>query len=118
MSAGRPVSKAPYFAHVCLFQLRREVTDEEWLALRDYESGFLRSETCLHYRFSRNISRKAAGFDLVLFSIFASKAAKECYVSAPLHDELAAFMDRFVASAVVADSLESLSLPTHPKDPA
>jgi Stress responsive A/B Barrel Domain len=114
MSAGRPVSKAPYFTHVCLFQLRREVSDEEWLKLRDYESQFLRSETCLHYRFSRNISRKAAGFDLVLFSIFVSGAAKECYVAAPLHDELAAFMDRFVANTVVADSLELLSLPTQP----
>jgi hypothetical protein len=117
MSVG-PVSNAPYFAHICLFQLRREVTDEEWLKLRDYESKFLRSETCLHYRFSQNISRKSAGFELVLFSIFVSEASKECYVAVPLHNELAAFMDRFVESTVVADSLDLLSLPTHPKDSA
>jgi hypothetical protein len=94
------------------------MSDEEWLKLRDYESRFLKSETCLHYRFSRNMSRKAAGFDLVLFSIFANEAAKDCYVAAPLHDELAAFMDGLVASTVVADSLELLAFPTHSKDPA
>lgn len=55
------------------------------------------------YRFALNRSRKGAGFELVLDSSFASEVALREYVKAPIHDELAIFMDGFVEQTIVAD---------------
>jgi hypothetical protein len=50
-----------------------------------------------------NKSLKGAGFELVLDSSFASEGELRAYVEAPIHHELALFMDGFVEQTLVAD---------------
>ena len=97
------------FAHVCLFQLRRDLAAPEWVSLDAYAARFRASATCLHYRFPQNVSKKGGGFDLILFSLFSDAAAKARYVADPLHDDLTRFMDGFVGTTVVSDSHEEFA---------
>lgn len=90
--------------HVCLFRLKRNVSAAEMTKLEEYGAALRRENTSiLKYVFTGNQSRKHKDFTLVLYSEFVSQDAIRDYVKTPLHDELAAFMDGFVAETVVAD---------------
>lgn len=94
----------PPVRHVCLFRAKREVTAAEWAELARYADALKAADPAiLAYRFDRNAARKAQGYGLVLYSEFTDRAAIAAYVRTPLHDELARFMDRFVADTIVAD---------------
>ena len=89
--------------HVCLFRLRRELTDADVAELNRFAAEILRLPGVRSYRFAPNGSKKAAGFVLVLDSAFASEPDLRAYVAEPIHDALARFMDGFVEQTIVAD---------------
>lgn len=90
--------------HVCLFRLKRSLSAEETAELQRHAAAFLAADANIRaYRFGQNTSRKAGGFELVLYSEFTSAAALAAYVQTPQHEVLAAFMDAFVDQTVVAD---------------
>lgn len=90
--------------HVCLFRLRRSLSEADRSELERFAREILNSlKGVRSYRFVPNRSRKGAGFDLVLDSSFASEGELRAYVKAPVHDELAKFMDGFVEQTIVAD---------------
>lgn len=98
------MQKAVPIRHVCFFRLKREISTAEAADLRRFAAEIMASNADIRaYRFASNMSRKAAGFTLVLESEFASREALADYVQAPLHDALAAFMDSFVEQTIVAD---------------
>ena len=100
----RPPADAAPVRHVCLFRLKRPLTDGDRAALGDYTARLRAADPAiLEYRFVDNGARKAQGYTLVLDSLFTSRAAIAAYVRTPLHDQLAAFMDGFVADTIVAD---------------
>lgn len=90
--------------HVCLFRLARALSTEEQAELQRFANQFLASSADITaYRFTSNASRKAQGFDLVLYSEFTSAAALADYVGTSMHSSLAMFMERFVEQTIVAD---------------
>lgn len=90
--------------HVCLFRLKRSLSVEETDELQRYAAAFLAADANISaYQFRANTSRKSGGFELVLYSEFASAAALADYVRTPQHEVLAAFMDSFVEQTIVAD---------------
>lgn len=97
--------RAPATArHICLFRLKRPLADGEFGRLQAFADQFLALDPdILAYRFAVNESRKAKGYDLVLYSEFTSAEAIPAYVRGALHDELARYMETFVAETVVAD---------------
>lgn len=90
--------------HVCLFRLRRSISEADRSELERFAREILTSlDGVRSYRFVLNQSKKGAGFDLILDSSFASEGELRAYVKAPIHDELARFMNDFVEQTIVAD---------------
>lgn len=100
----RPPADAAPVRHVCLFKLKRPLTEADRGELDGYVAALRAADpTILEYRFAENGARKAQGYTLVLDSVFTSRGAIAAYVATPLHDRLAAFMGGFVADTIVAD---------------
>lgn len=90
--------------HVCLFRLRRSLTEADRSELERFATEILKTLSGVRtYRFALNKSLKGGGFELVLDSSFGSEEELRAYVKAPVHDELARFMDGFVEQTLVAD---------------
>ena len=89
--------------HVCLFRLRRSLSEADRSELERFAREILTLKGVRAYRFALNKSLKGGGFELVLDSSFASEGELRAYVKAPIHDELARFMDGFVEQTLVAD---------------
>lgn len=100
----RPATATPPVRHVCLFKLKRPLTEADWSGLGEFSTALRAADPqILDYRFVPNHARKAQGHMLVLYSEFTSDEALAAYVRTPLHDRLAHFMDEFVSDTIVAD---------------
>ena len=92
------------FFHVLLMRFNADVPPDVDARVEAF-AGRVRRECAglVHYHYGANLASRAKHYDRTIISVFESSAAHDAYQVSPVHQEMKAQMNTWIADVVVSD---------------